>query len=121
MVSSFSTPSFSDSTDADYVLGQTGKTVVYIFPTGDALMNRDAATAPATLVEHQRKQGDPTVAQQPEKTDAVADTASANDTLLVDDLLAAGKLTVAQIQVARYDQSVTGLSLKEALILRGWL
>lgn len=118
MLSSLSTSpsaSNSDAANADYVLGQTGDTVVYIFPTGDALMNRDAATAPDALVEHQRQTARPA---QP-NPDPV--TSSPDEDALLDALLADGKLTVAQVQVARYDQSAMGMSLVEALTLRGWI
>jgi hypothetical protein len=116
MLSSLSTPlSSADSGDADYVLGQTGDTVIYIFPSGDALMNRDAAEAPAALVEHQQKMASraPAPAQPADPTP--------EDAALIDRLLAEGRLTVAQVQVARYDQEVMGMSLVESLTLRGWI
>jgi hypothetical protein len=106
MLSSLSTPPSSDAADANYVLGQTGDTVVYIFPTGDALMNRDADAAPA-LVDHQRQTAQPSPAP--------------DEAALVDQWLAEGKLTIAQIQVARHDQAALGMSLTEALTLRGWI
>lgn len=123
MMSSLSTPPSSNSAnanDADYVLGQTGNTVVYIFPTGHALMNRDAANASAALVEYQPQTAQSGHSQEP----AVAPnsvSASPDESALIDQCLADGKLTVAQLQVARYDQSITGMSLMEALTLRGWL
>ena len=112
MMSSLPACASSTPTDADYVLGQTGDTVVYIFPTGHALMNRDAANVVTALVKHQPQPA------QPEPSPALS---SADEAALIDSLLAKGKLTVAQTQVARYDQSITGMSLTEALTLRGWL
>lgn len=93
--------------------------MIYIFPTGDALMNRNAATANATLAAYpqQKDQHHKELSAQTLEGAAPAPDESA----WVDELLAAGKLTVAQVQVARYDQSATGMSLQEALMLRGWL
>lgn len=87
----------------DYVLGETGDTVIYIFPDGEALMNRDAEQVSLVLNECQPS--------------ADAD----DETALIDHLLAAGKLTIAQVQVGRYDQEQTGLPLAEVLAARGWL
>jgi hypothetical protein len=115
MMSSLSASASSNPTDADYVLGQTGDTVVYIFPTGHALMNRDAANVGTALVKHQPQPAQPA---QPDPSPAQS---FSDEAARIDSLLAQGKLTVAQIQVARYDQSVTGMSLTEALTLRGWL
>lgn len=86
---------------ANYVLGETGDTVIYIFPGGKALLNRDSEQVPAVLDEH-----------QPSVDDEAA---------LIDRLLATGKLTIAQVQVGRYDQEQTGLPLAEVLAARGWL
>lgn len=92
---------------ADYVLGETGDTVVYIFPGGEALMNRDADQVAAVLGDYQEKPQ-----PQPNPTDEAA---------LIDQLLAAGKLTIAQVQVGRYDQEQTGLPLADVLAARGWI
>ncbi len=46
---------------------------------------------------------------------------SLEELALIDQRLAASTLTVAQVEVARYDQSVTWISLTEAFALRGWL
>ncbi|QQE66414.1 hypothetical protein GFS31_31120 [Leptolyngbya sp. BL0902] len=121
MMSSFSASSSANADDADYVLGQTGDTVVYIFPTGHALMNRDTDNASAALVEYQQKTA-PNQPQPPATASQPTDpSGNEEESALIDQLLADGKVTVAQIQVARYDQSVTGMSLAEALTLRGWL
>jgi hypothetical protein len=92
------------SAEADYVLGETGKTVIYIFPGGDALMNRDAQeSAQAALAQHQpappQLQGD----------------------ALIEQLIAQGRLSSAQVEVGRYDHQITGLSLIDALVARGWI
>ena len=110
MMSSLSARDSANSAqaDADYMLGQTGETVVYIFPTGDALMTRDAANAATDLA-----------ASQP--ASMICPLPSLEEKALIDQRLADGKLTVAQVEVARYDQSVTGISLTEALAMRGWL
>jgi hypothetical protein len=70
MMSSLSASASSNPTDADYVLGQTGDTVVYIFPTGHALMNRDAANVGTALVKHQ-PQTPPTRSTRPQPSPVV--------------------------------------------------
>ena len=91
------------SAEADYVLGETGKTVIYIFPGGDALMNRDAQEATQALAQH-----------QPAPPQLEGDA-------LIEQLMAQGLLSSAQVQVGRYDHQITGLSLIDALVARGWI
>jgi hypothetical protein len=110
--------------DADYVLGETGDTVIYIFPGGEALMNRDAEIASAVLAQHEQPCQDTTFSPVTNSflinDDQLASTPT-DEADWVDRLLAEGKLTIAQIQVGRYDQETTGISLAEALTLRGWI
>lgn len=88
--------------DAIYTLGETGLTVIYIFPEGDALMERDAIAASATLENAQ--------AQKEQEVENK-----------VEFLLAQGLITSAQLSVAHHDQATTGLSILEALAARGWI
>lgn len=96
----------TDSKETIYTLGQTGETVVYIFPSGNALMDREAHSAKQRL---QKAQVDTT------RSKAEADQAWDQR------LVAQGLITAAQLEVARYDQAETGISLIEALVARGWL
>ncbi len=40
---------------------------------------------------------------------------------LAEDLLSRGKITMAQFQVAMYDERMSGLRMAESLQVRGWL
>lgn len=81
------------------VLGQTGQTVVYMFPDGRGLAEREqpdfeALATPANSVE------------------------TAEQTL--DELVEAGKITPAQKAVILHDQAMTDMNLDEILVARGW-
>jgi hypothetical protein len=82
------------------VLGQTGQTVVYLFPDGRALPEREQPDFEAL-----EQQNNP--------------PAKANESLL-DELIAAGKMTAAQKTVVLHDQEMTGMELEEILTARGW-
>jgi hypothetical protein len=91
------------------VLGQTGKTVVYVFPKGAACKLRDQNEVACRL--------DALVSEQPTLLEAPAIDVDA----IIKQLLQQGHLTEAQIQVGRYDQETTGMHIFEALAARGWL
>ncbi|HIK46477.1 MAG TPA: hypothetical protein IGR64_16590 [Leptolyngbyaceae cyanobacterium M65_K2018_010] len=94
--------------EADYVLGETGQTVVYIFPSGKALLSRDAQNvADLTAPFPPADLSPPSPAQGCEAW--------------LNRLLDQGILTPAQVEVGRYDRQTTGLPLVEALMARGWL
>lgn len=100
------------SIDADeesvYTLGKTGDTVVYIFPDGDALLERT-------------RQPSPQSAQLSTHTPAPIHSGSALSATLEQLIREAGLITVAQYAVAAYDQETTGMSLLEVLEMRGWI
>lgn len=98
-----------------YTLGQTGDTVVYIFPGGNALLDRENKS-----VGHKLKTLEPQVAAK-QATVAEMELASEQEKALVTRLVREGQITEAQYTVASYDQKITGLTLVEALIARGWL
>lgn len=104
----------------DDALGQAAEAVIYVFPTGHALMACDAAHTTATLVEYP-SHSVPLMPSPATAPNAPCPSPSQEDWAWIDRRLAAGTLTIAQLQVARYDQAVTGHSLTEALALRGWL
>lgn len=90
----------SDET-AVRVLGETGQTVVYIFPDGRGLAERE----------------------QPD-FEAIADcpTPTLNaDAQLLEELMAAGKVSLAQKTVVIHDQQTTGMAIAEILTAHGWL
>jgi len=85
-------------------LGTTGKTVIYIFPDGGAMVDQPEHP-PTTKLN---------------ATEAIPSSArTASD--LGDHLVQAGILTAVQKQVALYDQQVTGMDFKEVLLARGWV
>jgi hypothetical protein len=83
------------------VLGQTGQTVVYLFPDGRALPDREQPDFDALELQNPR-------------------SANADEGLL-DEMVAAGKMTAAQKTVVLHDQEMTGMNLEEILTARGWL
>lgn len=97
-----------DTAEPGYMLGKTGETVVYIFPDGDALMDRDKTAAQTKL--NARQSPAPTAAPTP-TTDADRH---------IRRLVATGCLSAAQASVVRYDIESTGLSWQDALQARGW-
>lgn len=97
------------SEDKIYTLGETGDTVIYIFPNGNALMDRETDAIADKLQS---------ATSHPAKADPAQFVPSAD---LGERLVAEGVITTAQYSVARYDQAATGMSLMEALIARGWL
>lgn len=90
--------------DSIQTLGKTGQTVVYIFPCGNALVNRNQAedTQASTATQY-------------------ADHNEHAPLQVEEYILQAGLITPGQYSVARYDQAATGLSLVEVLQLRGWI
>jgi len=83
------------------VLGETGQTVVYIFPNGRGMAERE----------------------QPD-FDAIAaanPAAICAETQLLDELVATGKMSAAQKTVVMHDQQTTGMSITEILTARGWM
>ncbi|HEY9890002.1 MAG TPA: hypothetical protein V6D02_16470 [Candidatus Obscuribacterales bacterium] len=82
------------------VLGETGMTVVYLFPDGRALAERETPDF-----------------------DSLAPTPTppaATEVQLLDEQVAAGKMSEAQKAVVLHDQAATGMSIEEILTARGW-
>ena len=90
----------SDET-AVRVLGETGQTVIYIFPDGRGLAEREQPDFEAIA-------------------DSAAPAVSAEDQVL-EALVAAGKMSPAQKVVVIHDQQMTGMAITEILTARGWL
>jgi len=82
------------------VLGETGQTVVYMFPDGRGLAEREQPDFEAVV------------------TSSV--NAAETDEHVLDELVTAGKITPAQKAVVLHDQTMTDMSLDEILMARGW-
>ena len=90
-------------------LGKTGKTIVYVFPHGAAYTStsqENNSNLSATMAAESL-----TLLEAP-----VLDVEA-----VIANLVEQGQLTPAQVQVGRYDQTITGLTLLEVLAARGWL
>lgn len=94
--------------DADYVLGETGQTVIYIFPNGGALMDRNQQAAGIKI--------DTMVSEQI----TTIEPAPIDPEQWIQQLVCQGKLTEAQSLVIRYDREMTGIDWQDALKMRGW-
>ena len=97
---------------ASETLGESGKTVVYVFPEGQGLVQRGGGTPSS---DHFK-------AAQSKLTASNAPAAHNDfEQTLASLLLQYGILTPAQYEVALHDQQATGLSLIEILVSRKWL
>jgi len=83
------------------VLGETGQTVVYIFPDGRGMAEREQPDFDAL--------------------DAANPSATCAETQLLEEMVAAGKMSAAQKTVVIHDQQTTGMTIAEILIARGWM
>lgn len=90
----------SDETDIR-VLGETGQTVVYIFPDGRGMAEREIPDFDAI-------------------TNLPVPAVDA-ETQLLEELIAAGKMSPAQKIVVIHDQQNTGMTISDILTARGWL
>ncbi len=78
------------------VLGETGQTVVYLFPDGRAIPER-------------------------ETPDFDALSPAISERSVLNDLVAQGKMSCAQKLVVLHDHEVTGMGIMDILSARGWL
>lgn len=95
--------------DSVYTLGSTGDSIVYIFPNGQALIERNGHPDALSLPDH--------VETSIAKPSGSATYPDGLDQLILD----SGLITAAQYSVASYDTTTTGLSLIEVLQTRGWI
>lgn len=106
--------SLTTPTDDVEMLGKTGDTVVYIFPSGGAIADReepDFARAEAAIVAH------PSTQSRSEPADLTSLTGVQQ---YLDTLVAAAHLTANQKAVALYDYQSTGMDINDILAARGW-
>jgi len=95
------------TTDPIRVLGETGQTVVYLFPDGQALADREPPDFDA-INNVQRSLSVPPVSFNA-------------DEQWLDTLVTTGKVTSAQRTVVLHDHERTGMEFAEILSARGWL
>ncbi len=105
----------ADHADVE-ILGKTGQTVIYVFPSGNAQVERGkvAGEPSHTPIEPQ-----PNFDQQHAKTVPVPETPESSAST-VERLVEAGLLSAIQQEVVQYDQAATGMTVEEVLIARGW-
>lgn len=94
------------------ILGKTGQTVIYVFPSGNAQVERGKVAAE----QPQIIQTQPKLDQQ----DAMAASTPEISLSPLERLVEAGLLTVIQKEVVQYDQAATGMTVEEILVARGW-
>ncbi|MGK7887896.1 MAG: hypothetical protein AB4042_01080 [Leptolyngbyaceae cyanobacterium] len=123
-----------------YKVGETGDTVVYIFPSGNACVKkgakkaRQSESAPTANVSASVPPKPPAPPRPPAPKPPVAfrqptppkppapSSSSASAPQSVGDrLVQSGLISANQLQVALYDQQSMNLELVEVLIARGWL
>ncbi|NET08736.1 MAG: hypothetical protein F6K16_29380 [Symploca sp. SIO2B6] len=127
-------------------LGETGGTVVYIFPDGDARVKKGKKDTEGTVkksdqsrftvpkppshikLQDTSKSGKQAIPKPPSQIKRVgkslneAQTVPQNiDKTIGDRLVEAGVISSTQLQVALYDQQTMSLSIDEILIARGWI
>lgn len=119
----------ADHADVE-ILGKTGQTVVYVFPSGSAQVKRGEAADKQSPIQSRPKpqQLSDTTSSAPStpSPDTAATSHPAHPisistaTPLVERLVQAGLLSAVQKEVVQYDQAATGMTLEEILIARGW-
>jgi len=111
-------------------IGETGDTVVYIFPGGRAQVEKGKDRAKKRKQTKSRSKvvrtsANPSHAEdrQPSSSQPVSRLATAKTTAfdLGDRLVAAGVISQTQLEVARYDQESMNLDLCDVLLARGWM
>ena len=105
----------ADHTDVE-VLGKTGQTVIYVFPSGNAQVERGKVAGEPS---HTPSKPQPNFDQQDSKTAPVTETPK-SPVAAVERLVQAGLLSAIQQEVVQYDQAATGMTVEEILIARGW-
>ncbi|MEB3232980.1 MAG: hypothetical protein VKJ64_18390 [Leptolyngbyaceae bacterium] len=95
-----------------YKVGDTGNTVVYIFPSGNACVKKG---------KKEEVQSVPVVVSQPQPLVPLQSSSAVSAQSIGDRLVQAGLITANQLQVALYDQQSMNLDLSEVLSARGWI
>jgi len=90
------------------VLGETGDTVIYLFPDGRAVADLQGPDLDASQQS-----------EVPEISTAPSVSGHSEERLL-DNLIAAGKMSLAQKEVVLHDHQITGMNIGDILSARGW-
>lgn len=93
--------SLVNQTDDIQVLGETGQTVVYLFPDGRALADREKPDFDAL--------------------NSSSNTSTNSELQFLDSLVSTGKMNAAQKLVVLHDYESTGMNISEILSARGWM
>ncbi|NEQ98898.1 MAG: hypothetical protein F6K30_19620 [Cyanothece sp. SIO2G6] len=111
-----------------YKVGETGDTVVYIFPSGNACVKKGKKTSqseqpskPSVLAPGYPKPPAPPKLPTRPQPPAPPKAAMTTTQPIGDRLVQAGLITATQLEVARYDQQSMNLEIEEVLIARGWI
>jgi hypothetical protein len=111
MIMSFSQPcadkALTAPADPIRILGETGQTVVYLFPDGQAWADRE--------------QPDFDAVHNVQRALSATPVSLNADEQWLDTLVTTGKVTAAQKIVVLHDQERTGMEFAEILSARGWL
>lgn len=110
-------------------IGETGGTVVYIFPGGKACVKKGKKSEKSNTSSAKGSSKRPDVKIESEVGIVQPDTAAvsqqahpATDAPKIGDrLVEAGVISPTQLQVALYDQSHMNMRLGDVLIARGWI
>ncbi|MDB9529900.1 hypothetical protein PN498_28195 [Oscillatoria sp. CS-180] len=92
------------------VLGQTGQTVVYLFPDGRALADREEPDFDS--VQSSSSESKISEEQTPAKP--------ISEEQILNELVAEGKITDAQKSVVIHDYERTNMTILEIITARGW-
>lgn len=115
------------------ILGKTGQTVIYVFPSGNAQVEwGEVSVEPSQtqsrprprLLSDATSSAPSTSPVTPSATAATVHLTQSNSSddpaTIVERLVQAGLLSAVQKDVIQYDQAATGMTLEEILIARGW-
>lgn len=107
------------------ILGKTGQTVVYIFPSGNAKVKRGKVSSELPKAQGQGREQSASastpkaqVASPPQPQPRFSKPS--NPVALIDRLVQVGLLSAVQKEVVQYDQAATGMAVEEILSARGW-
>lgn len=112
------------------VLGKTGRTVIYVFPSGNAQiewgkvpdeqLQTQPRPKPRLLSDATSFSSSTPSSEAAAKPHSAQPSSISNPITIVERLVQAGLLSAVQKEVVQYDQAATGMTLEEVLIARGW-
>ena len=128
---------FSHSDESVEKIGETGQTVVYIFPGGNACVKKGKQIAEVRQQTHKTAerssrqvidagpwlddQSNESQVDGEEYMGASQDDSSPNLQVVGKRLVQSGLINATQLEVAMYDQAALELNLVDILLARGWV